>query len=929
MEAILWPREQGRYSSQEFIDLWSQRQVEIVDAFGPWDVPEDITWAEDPFSSRVWSAYFQSMGWAYGAEAAFKAGEFNEFPSFIKDLILDFAQDNQDLDNPNHPLTFHDGANAFRVANISYWFENYLKPGNAYGVTFTEGEMVLLRSSLDIQLESLLIQLVDRADHWEANNHRFFHSMALSSYASIFGSVDPSSPLYEPNAETLLNQGLAVIDEILGDFIFISEGVTAEQSFTYHRLALGLVIEAIESVVDAGYGLSIDFDSLINKMYEFDLLTRRPAGDRYDLYFTEVGDSYFGGLSGSFYLNQLKGSDLITSPLALWIESEGLTGVRPSDVNVFDSAGYVVVRPEYKWEDPRDMRVFLDASPARHSHGHYDNSNVLLSLYGEKILIDSGGPFSYDNINPLGYDLAYNESLKEFYFVSSEAHNVVVVDGFSSDADTDINTIMDTDGYTFVNVSRPFAYVLDDLNVNRNGLSEEEYVANVRASYDPIELTRNLIVLKDSGLTIVLDEIENLGSDAHDYTLPWHFDPDALGLTASADVTFSINGVYGDAAFRSSHALEFNLFEGYYDDQRMQGWVTPDLYEIEPAPVVELGITDVQDNAWLLSAFGASLSESPSLLLDGRMNADSSFSIYAGYEGFFSLIDIDPEGLINVSSYRVQEAGAFGDIIMPGGSGGNLIGTDADDWIVGDAAANTIYGLDGSDLILGEEGDDRLIGGNGNNSLYGGPGADSIYALYGNNLADDGAGNDYVRFGDGDDTIWNGTGDDRVVMGGGTNRAYGNTGKDTYYGGGDFDLFIVEGSKSDFTISDRGAHVLVWDRNTADGDMGINYLFDFEQIDFAGSDDNVFIDRLNTNDTFRDGLGNDLYILGGGTDRIYAGAGFDEVLVMGSFADFVVEERDTHTLLWDRNSADGDLGRNYLYDVERIAFTDQVYDIMA
>lgn len=921
---IFWPREQSRYSSDYHIDLWKNGKIEIVKALEPTDIPVDPDWTEDPFESRIWSAYYQSLGWAYAGEAAFKAGEFEEFPEFIKNLILDFASDNLDLDNPNHPLTFHDGSNAFRVANISYWYETYLKPGNGFGVGLSAEEEQKLADSIAVQKESLLYQ-ISKEEHWEGNNHRFFHSMSLSSYATVFGNVDPSSPLFEEDAQELLETGLSIVEDTIGDFVYTGDGVTAEQSFTYHRVALGLVLEAIQGVVDAGYTLDVDFVELITKMFEFDMLSRRPVPEdgRYDLYVSEIGDTYFGGLSGSFIINQVLESGDYRSPAVDWMLSEGEEGTRPDDLNYFDEAGYVIIRPEYEWENVRDLRVIVDASGPVHSHGHYDNSNVILSMFGERILVDSGGPYSYDNINPLGYDFAYRESLKQFYFVTSEAHNVVVVDGFSSDSETVVNHVVDTETVSYVSLEREFAYVPEHLDTDiPHGVDREEYYQGIRDNYDPITLDRDVVVLKNSGITFVFDQMTNFGTDSHDYTLNWHFDPAAVGIEAGEQLSFSQNGVFADAAFAGSDGLEFAFYEGFADEDEMQGWVTPGLYELVEAPVIEMKVTNVRESAWFASAFSASLTELPELQMDVLHNAAGGYTAYLSYDGFYNVVATDGLGGIAVHEYEgASKTGHETVVFADAQASRNKIGTDGFDWFVGTEDDDVLYAFSGDDLTVGGAGNDRIDAGEGDDTSYGEDGDDVIYDLSGNNFVDDGDGNDRVQTGDGDDTVNNGAGDDLIATGAGDDIVRAGGGTDRYLAGEGYDTFVVDAVKDEFLFEIRDDHLLLWDRNAANGDLGRNYLFDVERIQFAGSDDNIFIDDETVND-YRDSVGNDTFVLGAGDDRIYAGTGFDTVIVQGSRDHFYFEDRGTYVVVMDRNVDDGDFGRNYLYDVDSIVFAD-------
>ena len=915
--AILWPREQARYTSQHHIDLWLEGKIEIVKALGTMHIPDNPDWTEDPYVSRIYAAYYQSMGWVYAGEAAFRAGQFDGFPEYVKNLILDFATDNADHDNPTHTLTYHDGTNAFRLSNIAYWYETYLKPDAGYGITFTAEEAETLRNSLEIQRDEVIYQL-SQEEHWAGNNHRFFHSMALSSYASVFGEVDPSSPLHEPDAANLLDYGLTVVEEIINTLVYTEEGVTSEQSFTYHRLDLGLVLEAIQSISSKGYELGVDFEDLITKMYEFDLLSRRPADDKYDMYVSEVGDTFFGGMSGAFYINQLVASGEYLSPVSQWIISRGDEGTRPEDLNYFEQSGYVIVRPEYIWEDDRDMRVLIDATPAIHSHGHYDNSNVLVSMYGERILVDSGGPYSYDNINPFGYDFGYSDSLKEFYFEHSQAHNVVVVDGVSSDSDTNVLSVTDTDVYSAVAMQRDFNYVINapapELPA---GMTPDLYQTYMRETYDPISLERDVVVLKDAGITFVFDYIDNNGAGTHDYQLGWHFDPAAMGLTAELDTTFTQNGIHGDVAFAGSDGLQLDYFNGYYDDERMQGWVSPGFYEVEAAPVVELSFDNVAGDAWFAAAFTASRDEAPELVMSTEVTETGAYVTRIEYGGYVYEILSDGTGSFTVDLLQAPDPETIDMGPVPVAKG-----TNADDWVLGTDTGDILNGYAGRDLVDGGAGDDRIVGGYGDDYILGGAGNDIIYDLRDSNTVEDGDGIDRVSLGEGIDKVINGAGNDLIRMGGGDDTIIIGAGKDRLYGQNGYDTAIAAGSIDGHTLVVRDDHVLLWDRDSSDGDLGRNYLFDVELITFEGSEDRIHIDDETVN-SYAASAGSDIYVLGGGDDVIYGGTGTDELVVRGHLDDFSISLSENLLTVADLNVSDGDLGTNLVYDIESLSFTDR------
>lgn len=75
---------------------------------------------------------------------------------------------------------------------------------------------------------------------------------------------------------------------------------------------------------------------------------------------------------------------------------------------------------------------------------------------------------------------------------------------------------------------------------------------------------------------------------------------------------------------------------------------------------------------------------------------------------------------------------------------GNATGTNANELMLGSAAANTLDGSGGGDCILGGGGNDTLRGSGGGDVLLGGPGDDSIQG---------GPGTDACHGGDGSDTF--------------------------------------------------------------------------------------------------------------------------------------------------------------------------------
>jgi Ca2+-binding RTX toxin-like protein len=92
-----------------------------------------------------------------------------------------------------------------------------------------------------------------------------------------------------------------------------------------------------------------------------------------------------------------------------------------------------------------------------------------------------------------------------------------------------------------------------------------------------------------------------------------------------------------------------------------------------------------------------------------------------------------------------------------------LLGSNFNDTISGDAGLNQIYGGGGNDVVNGLAGNDSLYGGPGNDTLDGGVGNDTLEGDKGNDSLDGNAGNDMLEGGNGNDSLYGGDSDKRTV----------------------------------------------------------------------------------------------------------------------------------------------------------------------
>jgi Ca2+-binding RTX toxin-like protein len=94
---------------------------------------------------------------------------------------------------------------------------------------------------------------------------------------------------------------------------------------------------------------------------------------------------------------------------------------------------------------------------------------------------------------------------------------------------------------------------------------------------------------------------------------------------------------------------------------------------------------------------------------------------------------------------RFSDLGS-GDVICGGPGNDTIAGGDGSDYIQGDGGNDKISGETGDDRILGGAGDDEIFAGEGNDTVRAGKGDDYVAEAAGNDRISGGAGEDYVTY---------------------------------------------------------------------------------------------------------------------------------------------------------------------------------------
>ncbi|MBA2655021.1 MAG: tandem-95 repeat protein [Gammaproteobacteria bacterium] len=309
-----------------------------------------------------------------------------------------------------------------------------------------------------------------------------------------------------------------------------------------------------------------------------------------------------------------------------------------------------------------------------------------------------------------------------------------------------------------------------------------------------------------------------------------------------------------------------------------------------------------EDGAGSDQILGGALNDT--FIASSATSGDQDF--YSGGEGSdtVSFSRVNAGVNVNLANNALQDTAGAG--IQAYNSIENIIGSNFNDSLTGNAADNVIYGGAGDDIINPGSGEDQIFGGDGFDIVsyesapegitlfldqqgqwqdtegVGGHYLDGIEGIQGSNF------DDLLVGDDGDNVLLGGGGDDYLVGGGGRNILEGGEGNDQLYGYQGYDIASYESASGGVTVSLASQYD--WQAPTANendyfatrdnflqdtGSAGVDYLENIKGL--IGSD---FDDTLTGNaadNVIYGGAGNDIINPGSGEDQIFGGEGFDIV----------------------------------------------------
>lgn len=463
-------------------------------------LPTDPTW-RDPLPERNWLYQLHSLGWTEHLWFAWERTGDARYRDRYVFILSDWARDNP-RSRPPSRMSWDDHATANRGIVLACALRRVLPaPGWLEAAAVAHGQA-----------------LADEGFYVQEGNHALRQAVAL---------LDLACTLAEPGWRDLAHRRL----ETLAHESIDEEGVNNEQSDWYHAYNHRLYTEAIDRMAGCGLVASPEMRLRVAMMPRFTAWISTPGGRT-----AMIGDTPDEAIA-DVPLTEVE-----------FVTSGGTRGIRPIERARVWTAGYATFRSGWGERRPLadETAVWARFGPTRRFHGHRDAASVLLSAYGDRLLLDAGGPFRYMPV-------------RERSWVRSErAHNTVTVKGARMRA-----------GPTSL-IARAHGEGFD-------------FVALRHRNYPGLSHVRRVLYSRELDVVLVDDDLTS--RRPRTFQQWWHLHPDAHPqMVASTLRTRRPDG---------PNVMVRQLVSGTKDRihrgdwHPIQGWITPRYGSLVRAPVAE------------------------------------------------------------------------------------------------------------------------------------------------------------------------------------------------------------------------------------------------------------------------------------------------------------------------------------------------------
>lgn len=423
----------------------------------PYESVESLDWnVQYTAHPNTFQLYLQCLNPTMYLTRAYEVSGKIEYLQLAEELILSWNDFRQTPQAEGNSFVWYDHGTALRANNLIYYALVARESGNL------SSEMEKL---LDELLEEHAEFLADDKNYTKNHNHGIFQDQSLI-YTAYFLDNEQSEEYVDIAKVRLAEQE---------EFAFNSEMVHVENSPGYQMGVMDLFWTTADFLSQYGDEFGQEIRADITRAARFMAYIFKPVG-----MIAEIGDtnSLIGGESSVYY----------DSAELQYVQTMGELGKQPEETAVFyPQSGYYISHNSWEKENysQSTWQMFKSGYESK-THKHADDNSFMLYSKGYDIFVDPGW-YNYMTGDP------YRD-----YFVSSSAHNTVVVDGKSYSA-------------TAENSWKTGIYAWEDT-------ADWDYVLGFNNQYTGVQFDRHFYNLGDS--IILYDNI--VSEDTHTYTQLLH-----------------------------------------------------------------------------------------------------------------------------------------------------------------------------------------------------------------------------------------------------------------------------------------------------------------------------------------------------------------------------------------------------------------------
>jgi hypothetical protein len=346
------------------------------DGFKTVTLPSNLTWKEDPFHNPTWVLKLHQMYWTEPLWYAYIKTGYTKYKYRYIALLQSWYSKNPQS-NPPSTWSWAQHSVAIRSMVVSCALKRGLS---------TYGWLRAMADQHGAKLATYSFYLV-------TGNRALDQDIGLLDIGCARGKAS-----WRDTAVSRMNSWATHDVD--------SQGVSKEQSDGYNLYVYKRLDLAARALAACGIS-SATVSAQHQKMLGFIVNAETPTG--YTINFGDTGTTHL-----PYDFND-------TSDPLNWMYGNGGSGSTQPSMPLWATygAGYAFFRSSWGAQGTvnQQTHVMVRFGAGRANHGHEDAGEVTLEAFGNKILLDSGGPYVYDDAN------AYRQ-----YFISERANNVVSID---------------------------------------------------------------------------------------------------------------------------------------------------------------------------------------------------------------------------------------------------------------------------------------------------------------------------------------------------------------------------------------------------------------------------------------------------------------------------------------------------------------------